>query len=115
MTPVKLGNFFGWYLDFLFIPKRKNQQRHECSDHSQSGHPPDVPDQGEAGDNGKECGDETGRTVLRRFDRSVLARLRWLISCYARALFHAPKGVSLSDTWQDRIVPGRRRRGRGPL
>src|SRR6185369_16240131 len=34
---------------------------------------------------------------------------------YAHALFHAPKGVSLSDTWQDRIIPGRRWRGRGPL
>src|SRR5271170_673972 len=106
MILIELGNLLRWYCDFLLIAKGKDQERHECAEASQGSHPPDVPNQREAGDNSKERGDEAGPAVLRHFDRLVLARLCRLSSGCRRELFPGPEGVSSRDVWKHGVVPG---------
>src|SRR4029077_3499862 len=108
---IELGNALSRYLDFLFFAKREHEQCAECAEYSERCHPPDMPDQRKAGDDSKEGGDKTGCAASWHLDRLVLAQLRLLpLPCVSK-FFPYPKSVSTSDLWQDRIVPGRRRRG----
>jgi hypothetical protein len=50
VSPIELGNTLRWYLDLLLFAKREGKQRNEYAEYAESGHPPDVPDQGKAGD-----------------------------------------------------------------
>ena len=78
MRAIELSDRLSGYLDLFLLAKCEGEERHECTEDSKSGHPPDVPDQRKAGDHGKEGVDEAGRSVLRHFDRRVPARLRRL-------------------------------------
>src|SRR6266487_3451438 len=101
MTSFEPGNLLGRYLDLLLVAERESKERHERTEQTDTDHPPDVPDQRKAGDDGKERVDEADRAVSRHLDRHVLARLSWLILRRARALLRTPIAVSLSDTGQD--------------
>ena len=80
-----------------------------------TGHPPDVPDQGKAGDDGKEGVDEAGRRCSSALRSARTRALRRLTLLCARALLPGPIGVSAGDMRQDGKVPGRRRRRRRPF
>src|SRR5690348_10646203 len=109
---IELGNALSRYLDFLRFAKREREQRDKCTEYSESCHPPDMPDQGKAGDDSKESSDETGCAASWHRDRLVLGQLHLLPLPRLSKFFAYPKSVSTSDLWQDRIVPCRRRRGR---
>src|SRR5262249_598202 len=97
VTRFEQANLHGWDLDFLLITKREDEKRDECADEAHARHPPDVPDEREAGDDGEERIDEADRTVFRHLDRLVRARRRGLTLRGARALLGAPKGVQTGD------------------
>ena len=94
----KLGLQFD--LDFLLIAEGEDQERRECADCSQRGHPPDVPDECKAGHNRKERGHKAGRRVLRHLDRRVVARMS-LLARRLRALLPVPMRIDLSYRGED--------------
>ena len=75
VTAVELGNPLSRDLYFLLVAKREEEERDESTRYADCGHPPDVPDQRKAGNDGKESRDEAGCAAFRHFDRFVLARL----------------------------------------
>ena len=91
----ELGNLQGRDLDLLLIAEREREEGQERADETHGGHPPDVPDQRKAGDDGEECVDEADRGVFRYFDRRIGARRFNLRG--AQALLGAPKGIDLGD------------------
>src|SRR5262245_52815622 len=113
MSAIELSDRLRGYLDLFLLAKCECKERHECAEGSESGHPPDVPDQRKTDDHGKEGVDEARRGVLRHFDRRVLARLHRLTLPCARLL--NPEGVKVGDAGKDGIVPGRWRRRRRPF
>src|SRR5712671_2808174 len=101
MTSFEPSNLLGRYLDLLLVAEGESKERHERAEQTDTGHPPDVPDQRKAGDDGKERVDETDCAVSRHLDRRVLARLPCLVLHRVCALLRFPIAVSLSDPGQD--------------
>src|SRR5580658_8855510 len=101
VTPFELGDLLNRYLNLILIAKREEQKGHERADQAQTRHPPDVPDQCEAGDDGKEGIDKADRTVLRHLDRPVLARLIGMLRIPLRLLLGHPEGINPGYLWQD--------------
>ncbi|EMH73405.1 hypothetical protein EHI8A_167850 [Entamoeba histolytica HM-1:IMSS-B] len=84
---------------------RSDDAAHEAG----NGQPPDVPDQGEAEDQGEEADHDTGASVARHVDLLVV-RILLLGDAF---LFHAPVGVDVVHFRHfSEVVEGRRRRGR---
>src|SRR5262249_23595128 len=106
------GNRLTGNLDLVSFAKREHEEGHECTEESESGHPPDVPDQGKSGNHSKESVDEARRSILRHFDRLVLARLRRLTMRYARERLIGPVSIPACDSRHKCKVPGGRRRCR---
>src|SRR5882672_11697010 len=96
MTPIEADQLLGRNLDFVLVAKREEECRDERAQYSEARKPPDVPDQGEAADDGKEGGDEADRAVLRHLDRPVFALPD------LAALLRGPERVLLGDLRQHR-------------
>src|SRR5262249_44796195 len=79
----------------------RNRDGEETEDHD----PPDVPDQGKAGERRKESDDKADRTVARHLDGLID-----LLGGGQTFPLHFPKGVDRLDPGQHREVIGRRRR-----
>ena len=114
-NPLKSGDFFNRHFDLLFTPEGKRRDRREDAEQTQACHPPDVPDQCEAQDHGKEGDDEAGRTAFRYFDGLISTRHHSESGTAGGVLLIDPEGVDPGDVRQDREVPGRWRRGRRPF
>src|SRR5258705_868480 len=69
--PFELGNLLGRHLEFSVSAECEGKQRHECTQETQTCHPPDVPDHREADDDGEEGADKAGGAVFRHFDGLV--------------------------------------------
>ena len=81
-----------------FPPRRRNAKASSVTNAPntpRAGHPPDVPDQREAGDDGKEGGDEAGGAVLRHLDRLVRRAPAPARPASLRALLPVPESVSV--------------------
>src|ERR1700675_787666 len=115
VTAFELDNSLNRYLNLLLITKREDEEAQGCAGHAQTRHPPDVPDQREAGDDGKEGIDKADRAVLGHLDRLIFARLIEMLRIPLRLLLGNPKGVSPGDMRQDRKIPRRWWRCRGPF
>src|SRR5262249_24637723 len=97
------------YLDLFRFPEREYEECSERSRASKRSHPPDVPDQCEASDHGKECSNEGGGSVSGHLNVFVFAlRFAFLLRCVA-ALFFGPESIEPVDARQNREIPGRRR------
>ena len=108
-------DFLGRDLVLGDIAPGKHDEGRVGADEAEHHQPPDVPDQGEAGDDRKERGDEAGRAVARHLDRLVAAA-RPAGAVLSRACCFMPQyGSSLLDVRQHREVEGRRRRGGRPF
>src|SRR5580704_6345755 len=97
MSAIKLRDLANGYLHFLLFAKSEDERGRECAEHAEARHPPDVPDERKASDDGKECCDESGGAVLGHLNWLVLARLSGLVSFQPQSLLPVPKGVVLSD------------------
>src|SRR5215831_17900137 len=111
MSEIKLRNLADRYLHFLLFAKGEGEGGRKGANHAKPRHPPDVPDECEAGDDGKKRGHKSGWGILGHFDRLIPARLSFLISFRIQRSFEVPKGVVFSDTRLDCKIPGRWRRG----
>ena len=60
-----------------FFAKREHEQRDKCAEYSERCHPPDMPDQGKAGDDSKEGGGETLRDFPGTGGRATPLRSAW--------------------------------------
>src|ERR1700741_5517643 len=87
VSAIQPCNRLSGYLDLLLLAKCEYEERHETAERSESGHPPDMPDQRKAGNNGKEGIDEAGRSVVRHFDRLVLSRFGRLAFLWTPGFF----------------------------
>ena len=96
MRLLEPSDLLGRDFDFLFVAKREGKHGQKHTDCADARHPPDMPDQREAGDDRKKCGDEAGRAVLRKLDRLELALSRRL-GLRARALLFAPESVDVRN------------------
>src|SRR5277367_772039 len=101
VAPFELGNLLTRYRDLSLITKREDQEGQECADQSQTRHPPDVPDQREAGDDGKESIDKADGAAPRHLNRLVFVRFIEMRRIPLRLLLGNPKGISGADMRQD--------------
>src|SRR5258706_4383440 len=100
MVPFDPSDRIGRYLDLLAMAEREGEQRDERADQAQSRHPPDVPDQRKADDDGKERGDESDRAVLRHLDRPVIGNRNRLTTSRTYAMLPGPIGIAFADIRQ---------------
>ena len=73
---IDRGEFLGGQLIFRYVAPGEDDECREGADQADDDHPPDMPDQREAGDDGEEGRDEAGRAVARHFDRLVIGQGR---------------------------------------
>src|SRR5262245_6112673 len=97
MSTIEAGKLFGRDLHLLLFAEREDDERREPTEQSDTDHPPDMPDQGKAGDDGKEGVDEADRAVPRHLDRRIFASLARLRPGRPCTLLRLPIGVSLRD------------------
>src|SRR5205807_2185879 len=97
----------------LHIAPREPHKHRVGSDEAERHHPPDVPDQREAGDGAEESGDESGRAVPWELDGFILRFCRQLLRLY-RAPLDAPVGLLAVYLREYGEVEGGGRRGRRP-
>src|SRR5271168_5344259 len=107
VTAFELDNLLNRNRGLFLIPKREDEEGRECADQAHTRHPPDVPDQREAGDDGKEGIDKAERAVLRHLDWPVFAPLIGTLRIALGLLLGQPKGINPGDTRQDRKIPCR--------
>src|SRR5258705_8658885 len=113
--PFELGNLLSWHLEFSVSAECQGKQRHECTQKSQTCHPPDVPDHRKTDDDRKEGADKAGGVVFRHFDglvRTCSARL--VLLCPFSSL-PGPESVCSADVRCKSKIPRRRRRRRRPF
>src|SRR5260370_5716191 len=115
LDAIEASDVGGGDIDLLLAPEGEGEQRYEGARKAERSHPPDVPDQGKADDDGKEGVDEA--------DRAVFGHLDWLVStrghCHFRRGLHGlldtPPSVYFADLRQNGEIPRRRRPGPRPF
>src|SRR6267142_3173187 len=113
--PFELGNLLGWHLEFSVSAECEGKQRHECTQETETCHPPDVPDHREADNDGEEGADKAGGAVFRHFDR--LVRMCWPRSVLLGLLpsLAGPESVCSGNARRESKIPGSRRGCRCPF
>src|SRR6516225_8656847 len=115
MRAIEQADLICGNLDLVPCTEHEGEQCRGRAEKSEDRHPPDMPDQSEAGDHCEERGHETDRTVLGHFNRLVRVLPHWQLLLRKHALLLRPEGIDPIYTWQDRKIPGWRWRRGGPL